>query len=91
MSFVITVGDSRSLIQVSEASAMRKVTVGGWTIEGDSDREIFLKYVRGTLESMSALDGVVLPPELIAGIAELVATIPDDRLQGCMEDAEENV
>ncbi len=40
---------------------MKTVTIGEWTIEGETDKAIVKQYILGTLKSMAGYDRVDLP------------------------------
>ena len=66
---------------------LKRVTVGKVVLEGDADKELFEKYLIGTVSSMADLDGVMLPYEFLEKLGHLIDAIPADEFDGCLDDA----
>ncbi|MGO9327447.1 MAG: hypothetical protein ACLQJ0_04950 [Steroidobacteraceae bacterium] len=70
---------------------MKRVTIGEWTIEGDTDKSIVRQYILGTLKSMAGYDGVILPYEFIEKLQALIDSIPEVEFEGCLDEAQPDV
>ena len=66
---------------------LKRITVGKVVLEGDTDKELFEKYLIGTVSSMADLDGVMLPYEFLEKLGHLIDAIPADEFDGCLDDA----
>ena len=70
---------------------MKKITIGEWTLEGDSDKDIVRQYILGTLKSMAGYDSVILPYEFLEKLEALIESIPEDEFEGCMDGVEPDI
>jgi hypothetical protein len=70
---------------------LKRVTVGKMTLEGDTDKELFQKYMLHTVSSMADLDRVLLPYEFLEKLDHLIDAIPADEFDGCLDDAEPDI
>ena len=70
---------------------LKRVTIGKMVLEGDTDKELFQKYVLRTVSSMADLDRVLLPYEFMEKLTHLVESIPADEFEGCLDDAEADI
>ncbi len=67
------------------------VTIGGWTIQGETEKDIVKQYVLGTLKSMADYDNVMLPYEFMEKLEALIESIPEDEFEGCVDDVEPDI
>jgi hypothetical protein len=70
---------------------MKTVTIGEWTIEGHTDKDIARQYILGTLKSMAGYDGVILPYEFIEKLVALIDSIPEDEFEGCVDEVKSDI
>ncbi len=70
---------------------VKKVTIGEWTIEGDTDKDIVKQYILGTLKSMAGYDGVMLPDEFLEKLKHLIDGIPEDEFEGSLDSADPDI
>jgi hypothetical protein len=70
---------------------LKRVTIGKMLLEGDTDKELFQKYVLATLSSMADLDRVLLPYEFLEKLTHMIESIPADEFDGCLDDAETEI
>jgi hypothetical protein len=70
---------------------MKSVTIGEWTIQGDSDKDIVSQYITGTLKSMAGYDRVDLPYEFLGKLKALIDSIPEDEFEGCLDNVEPEI
>jgi hypothetical protein len=69
----------------------KTLTIGDWTIRGDSDKEIVSQYIIGTLKSMAGYDRLELPYEFLDKLAALIESIPADEVEGCVDGVEPDI
>ncbi len=71
---------------------LKRVTIGRVVFEGDSDKELFEKYLVGTVSAMADMDGVTLPYEFIEKLRQhLIERIPADEFDGVLDDAQSEI
>jgi len=70
---------------------LKRVTIGRVVFEGDTDKELFEKYLVGTASAMAHMDGVMLPYEFIEKLRHLIETIPADEFDGVLDDAQSEI
>ncbi len=70
---------------------MKRVTIGQWTIQGETDKDIVKQYIVGTLKSMAGYDSVYLPYELLEKLENLIDGIPDDEFEGSLDQVNSDV
>jgi len=70
---------------------LKRVTVGKMTLEGDTDKELFEKYLLHTVSIMADFDRVLLPYEFLEKLSHLIDAIPVDEFEGCLDDAEADI
>jgi len=70
---------------------LKCVTIGRVVFEGDTDKELFEKYLVGTVTAMADMDGVMLPYEFIEKLRHLIDSIPADEFDGVLDDAQSEI
>jgi len=60
-------------------------------MEGDTDKELFAKYITSTEASMAALDPVHLPDEFVEKLHRLLDSITADEFDGSLDDSDADV
>jgi hypothetical protein len=70
---------------------LKRVTIGRVVFEGDTDKELFEKYLVGTVTAMADMDGVLLPYEFIEKLRHLIDSIPADEFDGALDDAQSEI
>jgi hypothetical protein len=70
---------------------LKRVTIGRVVFDGDTDKELFEKYLVGTVTAMADMDGVLLPYEFIEKLRHLIDTIPADEFDGTLDDAQSEI
>jgi hypothetical protein len=54
---------------------LKRVTIGKVVFEGDTDKELFAKYMIGTVSAMADRDGVMVPYECLEKLGHLIDSI----------------
>jgi hypothetical protein len=70
---------------------MKRVKIGRVVFEGDTDKELFEKYLVTTVTTMADMDGVLLPYEFIEKLKHLIDSIPADEFDGALDDAQSEI
>ena len=70
---------------------LKRVIIGKVVFEGDTDKELFEKYMIGTVSAMADMDGVLLPYEFLEKLRHLIDSIPADEFEGSLDDAEAEI
>jgi hypothetical protein len=70
---------------------LKRLVIGRMVLEGDTDKELFQKYVIKTVSTMAHVDRVLLPYEFLEKLAHLIDAIPADEFEGTLDDAEADI
>jgi hypothetical protein len=70
---------------------LKRVTIGKVVFEGDTDKELFEKYLVGTVAAMADMDAVLLPYEFIEKLRHLIDSIPAAEFDGALDDAQSEI
>jgi hypothetical protein len=54
---------------------LKRVIIGRAIFEGDADKELFEKYLVGTVTAMADMDGVPLPYDIIEKLSHLIPRV----------------